>query len=147
MWFLLKPVELKYKTHRPRGAVIDSLNQIASFKGDTFNFPFRVIGNSLYVKPKLVRGHGKITTSQDHTIVAIIIQPATQLKMALVLSALLAVAFLVGSILVLFTKAETLAFIALLAISLLSLSLPRMMYFFALEMRKSSIESLILGGK
>jgi hypothetical protein len=146
MWFFLKKVELEYKTHRVKSAVINSLNEIASFKGDSFKFPYRVIGNPLIVKSKLVVGVGQVTTDEEITIVTVTIRPAGQLKVAFLIFTLMAFLPFIAAFGLFFFDGKVLLSFGLLVMAMLFLSVPRIMYFFVVQMRQNSLEYLVLTG-
>ena len=122
-----------------------SLEEIVSFNGDQFKFPVRIFGNKLLVRRKVVVGNGVITENNNQTLVLVTLQASGQTRFAFVLAALLALITFVLALITLFSgKLNFLSFVGLIAMSFFWLVPPRIMSFFALEMRKGSIEHLVL---
>jgi len=145
MWFLPKSSELSLKTSRTKIEVMKSLEEIVSFNGDQFKFPVRIFGNKLLVRRKVVVGNGVITEKNNQTLVLVTLQASGQTRFAFVLAALLALITFVLALITLFSgKLNFLSFVGLIAMSFFWLVPPRIMSFFALEMRKGSIEHLVL---
>lgn len=145
MGLLPRPIRLKYQTSRPKSEVINSLNEIATFKGDSFKFPFRVIGNPLTIKSKLTTGGGQVTIDENFTRVTVTIHPSKQLKFAIALYTL--ISFVLGVACIGFLlDGKVLFCIGLAVMALIFFTIPRIICFFAIQTRQNSIDYLILNG-
>lgn len=143
MFFLLKPIELQYRTNRSK-EVITRLNEIASFTADRFKLPINYSGNKLFKRSRLLSGEGIVTTDQNTTVINVTLRPAGQLKTFSVINTLISSLLIVASIILLFTNAEVAAVTGMLLCGVVFLSVPIILYFVAIQMRKDSIENLVL---
>lgn len=147
MLFVPKPCVVSYKTSRSKTEVVKSLETIGSFSGDRFRFPVRIFGNKLFVRRKYIIGDGEVLEDNNHTLINVTLKPSGEIKFVFAFTNLICLAtFSAALIFVISGNLDFLFFIGLVAMSLFWPVIPRIVYSIALEMRKSSIESLVLRG-
>lgn len=147
MWLFPQPTEVTFKTSRSKTEVIESLGQMASFKGDRFKFPVRIFGNKLFVERKVVIGKGVVKETEEQTHVHVRLQASDQIEIGFVITAILSLmTFLIALGVTLSGNLHIIMGIGLMFISPFWLIPPRITYLSALEIRKSSIENLVLYG-
>ena len=145
MELLLKKVEVTIKTPRSKEAVINSLEEIASFNGDNFKMPIRIFGNKLFVKRRNIVGTGVVTINNENTYVKVTLSASGQLRAALFFSILIfAIVFITAIVGFLWGDLGFLPFIGISALSFIFQFIPRIIYFFAVQLKKDSIENLVL---
>lgn len=147
MGLLFKDVEMTIKTPRSKAEVMNSLEEIVTFKGNSFKMPIKIFGNKLFVKRKYIVGTGMVTNDHAFTFVKATLRASGQLQAAFVLSLIISmVMFITAFIGIVWGKLELIPFMGMAVVSLILPSVPQIFYFYAIQLKKESIENLVLHG-
>lgn len=141
-----KPVEITYSVPHSESAVLESLGEIVSFKGDHFVFPVRIVGNHLVVKRKWVVGTGWVSSQENKILVHATLRPSAEIKAATIFS-LLGTALMVIAGAALLLKNQPLSSFAVFIGAALFFSFPHGLFSIAVQMQRDAFDSAILQGK
>lgn len=146
MWLFPGPIQLTYKTSRSKTQVISSLEDIATFTGDSFRFPVKIFGNKLMMQRRVVVGRGVVTEADNHTCVNVTLQPSGQIGVAFILTLVFSLIVFVIALGLLFSG-QFLFSIGLMVASAIMLVPPRIAYSVAFEIKRERFMYLIQRGR